>query len=147
MSKYGNRKVTIGQHTVEFEPGIGVADFQGWAGQGLALSGQQLQATGGCLGHAQEGNRAVFDLDPFAGNTGGRGEASRNGIDAALFDRHSGGMKGGTGSDPANLDHLPMGKGPVIAGGKGLNPRYHAESRTPTATLKIGGAGGGTDGV
>lgn len=45
---------------------------------------------------------------PFAGNTGGRGEASRNGIDAALFDRHSGGMKKGTGDDPGNLDHLPM---------------------------------------
>lgn len=50
---------------------------------------------------------------PFAGNTGGRGEASRNGIDAALFDRHGGGMKGGTGADPANLDNLPMGQPPA----------------------------------
>jgi hypothetical protein len=51
---------------------------------------------------------ALLTSPPFAGNTGGRGEASRNGIDAALFDRHSGGMKRGTGESPDNLDHLPM---------------------------------------
>lgn len=56
---------------------------------------------------------AVISSPPFAGNTGGRGEASRNGIDPGLFDRHSGGMKKGTGSDPANLDHLPMGTPPI----------------------------------
>jgi hypothetical protein len=44
----------------------------------------------------------------FAGNTGGRGEASRNGIDPALFDRSSGGMKKGTGDSSENLDHLSM---------------------------------------
>jgi len=53
-----------------------------------------------------------FDLSisspSFAGNTGGRGEASRNGIDPALFDRSSGGMKHGTGDSEDNLDHLPM---------------------------------------
>lgn len=67
--------------------------------------------TGGQLAGLPEGQPpvAVVSSPPFAGNTGGRGEASRNGIDAALFDRHSGGMKRGTGSDPANLDHLPQG--------------------------------------
>jgi DNA modification methylase len=53
-----------------------------------------------------------FDLSvsspSFAGNTGGRGDASRNGIDPALFDRSSGGMKRGTGDSEDNLDHLPM---------------------------------------
>jgi hypothetical protein len=52
---------------------------------------------------------AIVASPPFAGNSGGRGEASRNGIDAALFDRHSGGMIGGTGDDPHNLAHLRMG--------------------------------------
>lgn len=51
---------------------------------------------------------AVITSPPFAGNSGGRGDASRNGIDAALFERHSGGMIGGTGDNPANLAHLPM---------------------------------------
>lgn len=67
--------------------------------------------TPGQLANLKEGDiSAVISSPPFAGNTGGRGEASRNGIDAAMFDRHSGGMKKGTGDDPANLDHLPMGR-------------------------------------
>lgn len=78
---------------------------------------------------------AIITSPPFAGNTGGRGEASRNGIDAALFDRHSGGMKKGTGSDPANLDHLPMGQPIAVSsppyadgcshtGGDDTNPQF-----------------------
>lgn len=51
---------------------------------------------------------AVITSPPFAGNSGGRGEASRNGIDSALFDRHSGGMVGGMGDRPDNLGNLPM---------------------------------------
>lgn len=64
----------------------------------------------GQLGAMPPGNLAdsLLTSPPFAGNTGGRGPASRDGIDAALFDRHSGGMKKGTGENPANLDHLPM---------------------------------------
>lgn len=62
------------------------------------------------LGNLPPGDiSALISSPPFAGNTGGRGEASRNGIDPGLFDRHSGGMKRGTGSDPANLDNLRMG--------------------------------------
>jgi hypothetical protein len=57
---------------------------------------------------------AIISSPPFAGNSGGRGEASRQGIDAALFDRHSGGMIGGMGDEPGNLGNLPMGNGPVI---------------------------------
>jgi hypothetical protein len=64
----------------------------------------------GQLGNMPAGSLAdsLLTSPPFAGNSGGRGEVSRNGIDAALFDRHSGGMKRGTGENPDNLDHLPM---------------------------------------
>lgn len=65
---------------------------------------------------------AVISSPPFAGNTGGRGEASRQGIDAALFDRHSGGTKRGTGDNPANLDHLPQGSVSAVIG----SPPYAA---------------------
>lgn len=41
--------------------------------------------------------QAVVGSPPFAGNSGGRGEASRNGIEAGLFDRHQGAMVGGIG--------------------------------------------------
>ena len=65
----------------------------------------------GQLGAMPSGNiNGVIGSPPFAGNSGGRGEASRQGIDAALFDRHSGGMKKGTGESKDNLDHLPIGK-------------------------------------
>jgi hypothetical protein len=76
--------------------------------------GLKYGSTNGQLGQMKEGDiSAVISSPPFAGNSGGRGEASRNGIDSALFDRHSGGMKKGTGSDPANLDHLPQGQPPA----------------------------------
>ncbi|MGH7272954.1 MAG: hypothetical protein ACREIQ_00650, partial [Nitrospiria bacterium] len=51
---------------------------------------------------------AVIGSPMFAGNSGGHGQASRNGIDPALFDRHSGGMIGGISSDPANIGSLPV---------------------------------------
>lgn len=52
---------------------------------------------------------AVIGSPPFAGNSGGRGEASRNGIDSALFERHSGGMTGGLESGgKQNLGNLPV---------------------------------------
>jgi hypothetical protein len=71
--------------------------------------GRGYGSTEGQLGGMKEGNLdGILTSPPFAGNTGGRGDASRNGIDAALFDRHSGGMKRGTGENPDNLDHLPM---------------------------------------
>ena len=41
--------------------------------------------------------QAVVGSPPFAGNSGGRGEASRNGIEEGLFDRHQGAMVGGIG--------------------------------------------------
>jgi len=75
-----------------------------------------------------------FDLSvsspSFAGNTGGRGDASRNGIDPALFDRSSGGMKRGTGESEDNLDHLPM---------KGFDS---AVSSPPYEGLDLGGGAG-----
>jgi len=55
-----------------------------------------------------KGFDASISSPSFAGNTGGRGDASRSGIDPALFDRSSGGMKKGTGESEDNLDHLPM---------------------------------------
>lgn len=67
-----------------------------------------MRSQGNLDGLPMSGFDAALSSPPFAGNTGGRGEASRNGIDAALFDRHSGGMKRGTGESPDNLDHLPM---------------------------------------
>lgn len=101
------------------------------------LTGKGYGGTDGNLGNLLPGDiSAVISSPPFAGNTGGRGEASRNGIDAALFDRHSGGMKKGTGDDPANLDHLPMGKIEAVissppyadgcshTGGNDPNPEY-----------------------
>ena len=69
---------------------------------------------------------AIISSPPFAGNSGGRGEASRNGIDAALFDRHSGGMIGGMGDEPGNLGNLPMGSVGAVIG----SPPY-AESLKP----------------
>jgi hypothetical protein len=83
-------------------------------GKARPVGASQRNSNGyGCnpdnLGNLPAGNLdALLTSPPFAGNTGGRGEASRNGIDAALFDRHSGGMKRGTGESPDNLDHLPM---------------------------------------
>ena len=70
----------------------------------------------------------------FAGNTGGRGEASRNGIDPALFDRSSGGMKRGTGDSEDNLDHLPMTGFEEAVGGLVSSPPYEG--------LDLGGGGG-----
>jgi hypothetical protein len=98
-------------------------------------------ATTGQLGGMSEGDLdGILTSPPFAGNSGGRGEASRNGIDAALFDRHSGGMKRGTGENPDNLDHLPM-KGlaealvssPTFADSLnlGLPPKRQRDSSSP----------------
>jgi len=71
--------------------------------------GKEYGNSSGQLGSMSSGD---FDLSvsspSFAGNTGGRGDASRNGIDPALFDRSSGGMKRGTGESEDNLDHLSM---------------------------------------
>lgn len=66
--------------------------------------------TEGQLGNIPEGDfSAIVTSPPFAGNSGGRGEASRNGIDAALFDRHQGAMVGGIGDKASgNLGSLPQ---------------------------------------
>lgn len=85
--------------------------------QGANEREENYGSTPGQLGSMRPGSAfAVICSPPFAGNTGGRGEASRNGIDAALFDRHSGGMKKGTGNNPANLDHLPQGNIAAVIG-------------------------------
>jgi hypothetical protein len=61
--------------------------------------------TPGQLGGLKAGRfDAAIMSPPFAGNSGGRGDASREGIDAALFDRHQGAMVGGIGAaDNGNL--------------------------------------------
>lgn len=76
---------------------------------GKAALGGGYGITDGNLGAMPEGQMDASISSPsFAGNSGGRGDASRNGIDPALFDRSSGGMKRGTGDSEDNLDHLPM---------------------------------------
>lgn len=119
---------------------------------GKKLGGGQINqardygCTPGQLGAMKPGQppAAVISSPPFAGNTGGRGEASRNGIDAALFDRHSGGMKKGTGSDPANLDHLPMGSGPatVVSGPPYADGCTHTGGNDPDPSHIQGGKRG-----
>lgn len=70
-------------------------------------------------------NTAVVSSPPWAGNSGGRGEASRNGIDPALFDRHQGGMVGGIGG-PGNLAGLEPGEVGDVIGGVVSSPPYEA---------------------
>ncbi len=89
----------------------------------------------GQLGAMSEGQLDASISSPsFAGNTGGRGEASRNGIDPALFDRSSGGMKRGTGDSEDNLDHLSMTGFEDAVGGLDTSPPYEE--------LDLGGGGG-----
>lgn len=99
----------------------------GRPGNGKAVGNMSYGNSEGQLGGMTEGTLAnsLVASPPFAGNTGGRGEASRNGIDAALFDRHSGGMKRGTGDSPENLDHLPMKGLEEALGGLVSSPPYH----------------------
>ncbi len=79
----------------------------------------------GQLGAMSEGQLDASISSPsFAGNTGGRGDASRNGIDPALFDRSSGGMKRGTGDSEDNLDHLSMTGFEEAMGGVVSSPPY-----------------------
>lgn len=73
--------------------------------------------TEGQLGAMPEGNpAAIIASSPFAGNSGGRGQASRDGIDPALFERHSGGMIGGMGDRPENLGNLKHGDAQAVIG-------------------------------
>jgi len=73
-----------------------------------SLFGDYGKESGQLANLPDKGFDASISSPSFAGNTGGRGDASRNGIDPALFDRSSGGMKRGTGESEDNLDHLPM---------------------------------------
>lgn len=76
-----------------------------------------LVQTDGQIAKLPEGNpQAVIASPPFAGNSGGRGEASRQGIDPGLFDRHSGGMVGGMGDEPGNLGNLKHGNIEAVIG-------------------------------
>lgn len=68
-------------------------------------------------------NTAVVSSPPWAGNSGGRGEASRNGIDPALFDRHQGGMVGGIGG-PGNLAGMEPGEVEAVIDGLVSSPPY-----------------------
>lgn len=87
--------------------------------------------TDGQLGAMKPGDiQAVISSPPFAGNSGGRGEASRNGKDPGLFDRHGGGMKGGMGDEPGNLGNLPMGSVGAVIG----SPPY---AEQPTRNGKV----------
>lgn len=103
-------------------------------GNGHGSQGTRSESYGstpGQLSTLKEGNlSAAISSPPFAGNSGGRGEASRNGIDAALFERHSGGMVGGTGDDPDNLAHLPVrGFEAAISSPPYLHPAKTGETR------------------
>lgn len=113
---HNNRDYAPGK--IEQAQTIGATAGRATWGYNKGSSGQDDYGnTPGNLANLAPGDiSTVISSPPFAGNTGGRGEASRNGIDAALFDRHSGGMKKGTGDDPANLDHLPMGTVGAVIG-------------------------------
>lgn len=130
--------------------------------------GQSYGQTDGQLGAMPPGSfsasltppAGLIASPPFAGNTGGQGEASRNGINAALFDRHQGGMKKGTGDDPRNLDHLPMkgfdgviGSPPYANGEKGHpslgsvnKDSWGTDGRDIAGRRGVNGAYGATDG-
>ena len=89
--------------------------------------------------------KAVIASPPFAGTSGGRGEASRNGIDAALFERHQGSMVGGIGDEAggnmasmqAKEDDLLAvtgmhgGKGAEELGGKGVGGQLEGVITSP----------------
>lgn len=79
---------------------------------------------------ADSGFSAVIGSPPFAGNSGGRGEASRNGIDPDLFERHSGGMVGGLGDNNDNLGNMKPGDIEAVIG----SPPYADQ---PTRTGKV----------
>lgn len=74
----------------------------------------------------------VIGSPPFSGNSGGRGEASRHGIDAALFDRHAGGMVKGLSDQPGNLAAMPMSDGDFADAVIGSPPFGQAETRNRT---------------
>jgi DNA modification methylase len=60
---------------------------------------------------------SVVFSPPFAGTSGGKGEASRKPINErypGLFERCIGGNKGGMSENPANIDNLPYGVDAVI---------------------------------
>lgn len=61
-----------------------------------------LGETEGNLGNLTargEDSKAIITSPPFAGTSGGLGEASRNAIGSALFDRHRGSVVGGIGDE------------------------------------------------
>ena len=79
--------------------------WQGDSRELLAILGEI-----GCRGEGQ--SLSVIASPPFAGNSGGRGEASRNGIDAGLFERHQGAMVGGIGDkEEGNLASMQAKEG------------------------------------
>ena len=54
----------------------------------------------------------IVTSPPFAGHSGGKGEASSKSINAkypGICERHLGGKKGGTGDNPDNIDSFPYG--------------------------------------
>lgn len=93
-------------------------------GNGVARQAQTYGDSDGQLGAMPEGDiSAVVSSPPWAGNSGGRGEASRNGIDPALFDRHQGGMVGGIGGD-GNLAGMRPGEVEAVIDGLVSSPPY-----------------------
>ena len=78
---------------------------------------RELLAILGEIGRRGEGKSlSVIASPPFAGNSGGRGEASRNGIDAGLFERHQGAMVGGIGDkNKGNLASMQAKEGDLRA--------------------------------
>ncbi len=78
---------------------------------------RELLAILGEIGRRREGQSlSVIASPPFAGNSGGRGEASRNAIGAALFERHQGAIVGGIGDkNEGNLASMQAKEGDLRA--------------------------------
>lgn len=90
----------------------------------------------GQLGSMPEG---LVSSSPFAGNTGGKGKASRDGIDPALFDRHSGGMVGGMHGTEGNLEGMQPGglvsSSPFSDQNAVNDPKYQKDRTSPGGPL------------
>lgn len=116
-------------------------------GTTLAAHKSGYGSTPGQLGAMPEGRPLVVSSPPFAGNSGGRGKASRNGIDPALFDRHQGAMVGGIGSE-GNLAGLKPGDVALVSSPpfeSSLNNGLSQADREKYEPLARNGRGVGTD--
>ncbi len=97
------RFVELGQRNID-KWRRDLAMLNGTLGTARLLQGDSrrlLEVVGGGMG-------AAVSSPPFAGTSGGKGEASQNAIDSALFARHAGSMVGTYDTD-GNLGNLKSG--------------------------------------